>query len=414
MQTRKISIGLIVVLAMFAMATLTTATRAAAQTERVLHNFHTSTGEDGDNPLGALIFDASGNLYGTTPGGGTYAGGTVFELIPQAGGAWEERVLHNFPDGKDGVGPQGALIFDASGNLYGATDFGGAYGIGTVFELTPKTGGWGEKILHSFSSGKDGFYPNGGLIFDTAGNLYGTTYSGDALYGYGRVFELTPKTGGWGEKILQSFVGGNHGAYPTAGLIFDTAGNLYGTTLSTVFELTPESEGWAETILHSFSNNGTDGTYPEASLIFDAAGNLYGTTYSGGTGPCVGGCGTVFELTPTGGGTWTETILYNFGNRTDGIAGLIFDASGNLYGATALGGTGPCSYYGVVLGCGIVFELMPQAGGGWTETVLHSFSNTPDGAWPKGSLIFDAAGNLYGTTELGGAYGNGTVFEITP
>jgi uncharacterized repeat protein (TIGR03803 family) len=283
-----------------------------------------------------------------------------------------------------------------------------------VFELTPAGGGsWTEKVLYSFGAyGTDGVVPYAGLIFDAAGNLYGTTYAGGTYYQYGTVFELTPAAGGgWTEKVLHNFVAnGTDGYYPWAGLAFDRFGNLYGTTSTggtyeggIVFELTPAgSGGWTETVLHRFGN-AMDGSGPLAGLIFDAAGNLYGTTSGGGTYD-----GTVFELTPAGGGSWTEKVLWSFGSGTDGFApqvGLVFDAAGNLYGTTPWGGTN---------GYGTVFELTPAGSGGWTEAVLHNFNEfgNGDGYYPLAALILDAAGNLYGTTSVGGTYNNGTVFEL--
>ncbi len=207
----------------------------------------------------------------------------------------------------------------------------------------------------------DGWIPSAGLIFDAAGNLYGTTGLG-GTDGVGTVFELTRAGGGWTEQVLYNF--GTDGAYPGGGLTFDSAGNLYGTTgeggihiLGTVFELTPTvGGGWTETVLHNFGS-GTDGAYPGAGVTFDAAGNLYGTTQYGGTyNSCSGGCGTVFELTPTAGGGWTEQVLLNF-NGTGGAnpyAGLIFDGAGNLYGTTQFTYDNCSGFY-----CGTVFELMP-------------------------------------------------------
>jgi uncharacterized repeat protein (TIGR03803 family) len=422
-------------LAFLTVALFVTGTRAVAQTETVLHNF-ANNGTDGYTTYSGLIFDASGNLYGTTLDGGVGTNcygenigcGTVFELSPAAGGGWTETILHDFNfNGTDGVNPSGTLIFDAAGNLYGTTQGGGTgacnsgfNSCGTVFELMPKAGGgWTETILHSFgSNSRDGYFPSAGLIFDGAGNLYGTTLTGGA-YGFGTVFELTPKGGGWAEKLLHSF-DGRDGASPLASLIFDAAGNLYGTTrlgggnrqAGTVFELMPKAGGgWTGKVLHHF--NAADGNEPFGSLVLDAAGNLYGTTEVGGANHH----GTVFEVTPTAGGIWTETILHSFNNNgTDGyepLGGLIFDAKGNLYGTTFIGGTGACAR----TGCGTVFELTPAAGGGWTETVLYSFPNYIDGYWPASGLIFDAAGNLYGTTVNGGTAGGcvcGMVFELTP
>ncbi len=413
---------------------------SASWTEKVLHSF--GSGSDGIYPTAALIFHGAGHLYGTTYEGGPRDAGMVFGLTPgpdAVGERWTEEVLHSFGQGADGGYAQAGLILDAAGNLYGTTYYGGTYGKGTVFELTPTVGGgWTEKVLYSFCSQTncaDGAEPYAGLIFDTAGNLYGTTYYGGAYTfcygGCGTAFELTPTVGGsWTEKVLHSFnQNGTDGFYPSASLIFDTAGNLYGTTweggsgtypLGTAFELTPTAGGgWTEKVLHSFNFNGTDGVQPLAGLIFDAAGNLYGTTLDGGPHAY----GTVFVLTPTAGGGWTEKVLHAFGNPGDGAelyAGLIFDAAGNLYGTTVNGGTSDnCRSYNNLPGCGTVFELT-SAGGVWTETVLHSFNdNGTDGFYPEAGLILDAAGNLYGTTFEGGTYscigyGCGTVFELTP
>jgi uncharacterized repeat protein (TIGR03803 family) len=422
MRGKRFSIGLRAALAIFTVALLVTSTWAATNwKEKVLHNF--GNGTDGDYLYGGLISNAAGNLYGTTYQGGTFGHGTVFELTPAAGGGWTEQVLHSFGNGTDGAYLYGGLILDAAGNLYGTTYVGGTYGHGTVFELTPTAGGgWTELVLYSFCSQTnctDGGFPrDGGLIFDAVGNLYGVTTE-DGAYGGGTVFELTPTAGGgWTEQVLHSFSSyPGDGAGPYGSLIFDKNGNLYGTTQGggtfsngTVFELTPTAGGgWTETVLHSFNNNGADGFHPADGVIFDTAGNLYGTTLDDGYFGCPRGtyCGTVFELTPKAGGGWTEQVLHRF-NGTDGDipSGLIFDAVGNLYGPTADGGD---------YGGGTVFELTPTADGGWTETVLHSFGNSGTGAVvPVGDLIFDAAGNLYGTSEGGGTYGGGTVFELTP
>jgi uncharacterized repeat protein (TIGR03803 family) len=437
MRSNKTSIGLTAVSAVITLALLLSGSHAAAQ-EKVLHSFGLN-GKYGSGPSGSLIFDASGNLYGTTYAGGVYNYGTVFELTPTADGRWTEKVLHSFNNnGKDGYNPAASLIFDALGNLYGTTTNGGpntsSYGIGgTVFELSPKSGGgWTEKLLHNFGKPSDGADPQGVLTFDTAGNLYGTAYTG-GFYGYGAVFELTPTTaGGWTEALLHSFgATATDGYWPYAGLIFDAAGNLYGTTVGggsyaagTVFQLSPTAGGgWTEDILYTFNDNGKDGYNPSANLVFDVAGNLYSTSNLGGTGRCtvsfgsVIGCGAVFELRPAAGGGWTETLLHSFagngiigdgGDSKDGwvpYAGLIFDGSGNLWSTAAYGGTH---------GGGTVFELIPATGGAWMEKVLHNFGNGTDGANPEASLISDSAGNLYGTTYAGGSGGGGTVFEVIP
>jgi uncharacterized repeat protein (TIGR03803 family) len=404
MECRKLPVGLTAALAIFTVILLATCTPALAQQETILHSFNPKGG-DGINPWGGLILDAAGNLYGTTVWGGTYGRGTVFELIPKAGGGWTEKVLHSFiPNGKDAANPTAGLVFDAAGNLYGTAEGGGTYGLGAVFELIPRPrGGWSERVLHSFTGFADGGVPAAGLTLDSAGNLFGTT-------AFETAFELTPTASGqWKETILHEFGIGTDGAEPYGGLVFDAAGNLYGTTFlggahnaGTVFELTPAvGGGWTETVLYSFSLNAfSGGAYPMAGLVRDAVGNLYGTTNNNST---------VFELTPTAGGIWTETVLHSFSsNGIDGfapMAGVIFDAAGNLYGTTTSGGL---YIYGTV------FELTPAAGGIWTETLLHDFGNGTDGSDPRAGLIFDAAGNLYGTTFYGGAYNGGTVFQIKP
>jgi len=429
MRGRRLFIGMRIALAILTLA-FVMSTWAATQ-GKVLYNFNLT---DGAYPNGGVIFDAAGNLYGTTYGGGTYRCGTVFELTPAADGSWTEKVLHNF-NCDDGAYPVGGLILDAAGNLYGTTAGGGLYGCGTaggcgtVFELihgARAAGGWTEKVLHKFS-GPDGGIPLAGLIFDAAGNLYGTTAMGGNYCTYpgcGTVFQLMALAGGrWKDNVLHSF-NYTDGAHTYAGVTLDAAGNLYGTTgwagrydCGTIFELTRiPGRGWSETALQSLV--GADGCDPFAGLIVDTAGNLYGTTTRGGTGYyCSFWCGTVFQLTPSAGGGWTETVLYNF-NGPDGdfpAAGVVFDAVGNLYGTTEAGGElSTCNGSG----CGTVFKLMPAAGGGWAETVLHDF-NGNDGAYPLAGLILDAVGNLYGTTQQGGTGtsctpGCGTVFEITP
>ncbi len=292
-----------------------------------------------------------------------------------------------------------------------------------IFVLAP--GVWAAskyKTLHKFTGGSDGGFADAGLIFDTDGNLYGTTNSGGA-YAYGTVFKLTPnQNGSWTENVLYSFTGGTDGNYPMAGLIFDRAGNLYGTTglggnlsycygrgCGAVFKLTPNLDGsWTESVLHSFTTN--DGQAPEAGLIFDSAGNLYGTTYFGGAY----GYGVAFELSPNADGSWKESVLHSFTGSKDGSepqAGLTFDQAGNLYGTTWEGGA---------YGYGVVFELTPNPDGSWKEKVLHRFTGGKDGSYPYGGLIFDEAGNLYSTTFWGGnlncgpSYGCGTIFKLSP
>jgi uncharacterized repeat protein (TIGR03803 family) len=381
-------------------------------------------------PFAGLIIDKTGNLYGTTLQGGTYGYGTVFQLTTHPGGGWTERVLHSFNnDGHDGVSSYAGLISDKEGNLYGTTYYGGNGacssgqfpGCGTVFKLTPRVSGkWQETVIYNFTAGSDGAFPAAALTFDADGNLFGTTASGGLgscnLGGYvgcGTVFELTPSNGGWTETVLHSFGGGTDGQFLEGGVVEDKAGNFYGTTeegggsgcsCGTIFKLALSNGVWAKTLLYTFTG-GADGGYPIGNPIFDSAGNLYGVTLQGASH----GIGTVFELMQSSGG-WTETVLHTFCSRTncdDGslpFAGPIFGQAGNLYGTTRSGGSG---------GFGVVFKLAPTSNGEWNEIVLHNFLNHP-GAEPYAGLIFDAAGNLYGTTAGDAVTTFGSVFEITP
>ena len=416
MRSKKINLKVSALLPIFAMAMFFIATSAAAQRESFLHSFN-NNGIDGTQPRAGLVMDTAGNLYGTTSTGGTGGIGTVFELSPKTGGGWSYKVIHNFANnGKDGNYPNGTLIIDSSGNLYGTTRQGGFAGLGAVFEMSPMTaGGWTERVIYAFrSQGFDALFPFDGLIMDSAGNLYGTTHGGGAS-SMGAVFELSPSSSGaWTEKVLFSFSGTN-GMNPECALVFDSMGNLYGTTelggangFGTVFELSFSSGVWSETVLHSLANDGTDPVYPFAGLAIDSAGNLYGT---GVEGAAQGG-GAVFELSPGSGG-WTYSIIhtFNFNGNHDGInseGSLIVDSAGNLYGTTNQGGTGTCTAFA----CGTAYELSPS-GGSWTETILHNF-NGSGGENPVAGLVRDASGNLYGTTLIGGAFAEGMVFEIKP
>jgi uncharacterized repeat protein (TIGR03803 family) len=394
-------------------------TGAWAQSKyKTLHRF--TNGRDGAYPGAGLIFDAAGNLYGTSFGKGSqHLFGNVFKLMPNANGGWTENNLYNFKGGRDGADPVGGVIFDAAGNLYGTTASGGdhlARG-GVVFKLTPNANGrWTESVLYTFRRGTDGGIPLADLIFNQAGNLYGTTFLG-GFYGYGVVFELTPNANGsWTYNVIYTFTGGADGGSPLAGLIVDQTGNLYGTaeggTLvgGVVFKLTPNGHGsWTQSVLENFT--GPNGDQPLAGVIFDQAGNLYGTTaYGGNLSQCGGiGCGVLFELTPNATGGWKQQILHSFVG-VDGakpMASLTFDAAGNLYGTTSQGGDVTC-------GCGTVFKLAATSKGQWEETVLHDFLARP-GANPRAGLIFDAVGNLYGTTDgYPSTHAYGSVFEITP
>jgi uncharacterized repeat protein (TIGR03803 family) len=412
---------------------------------------------------------------------------SLLMLAPAAGAGSKYKVLYAFKGGNDGIDPQGNLVFDAAGNLYGTTTEGGGTtncngvnkGCGTVFQLLPPTSGqWKENVLYSFPNGaSEGVGLNGNLIFDTAGNLYGTAFYGGAGF-TGAVFELTSGSGDWTEKDIYTFcpAGCSDGESPGSGVIFDDAGNLYGTADQggtdgggVIFKLAPDSGSWTESVLFDFCpfkpcNSG--GWFP-FSLSRDASGNLYGATAWGGNyfWPCIpgDGCGAVFELSPKSGGGWDYNVLHRFTGRDGAFAnsGVILNQQGNVYGTTTNDGA---------FGCGAVFELSPKAGGGWTYNTLynlrggisagtlamdslgnlyvansgimsgscrgpadgevfklsplahghwkyssvHKLNGGQGGGTASSGLIFDKQGNLYGTAAAEGAHGYGVVFELTP
>ena len=407
--------------------------------ESVLYSF--TGGDDGGYPFGGLLQDSAGNLYGATNSGGSAGAGVVFKLDREG----HETVLHTFTGADDGAYPIGDLIQDPAGNLYGTTSYGGAggAGAGVVYKLDPKGN---LTVLYTFTGGNDGGYPYAGVTRDSAGNLYGTTNIGGSAGGAGVVFKLDPMGN---ETVLYNFTGGADGGYPYAGVTRDAAGNLYGTT---TYGGSPAGQGVVfkvdtngnETVLYTFtgkdgaspiagvtrdsagnlygvtsgggsSNLGalfkldttgketvlfgfpaTDGANPVAGVIQDSAGNLYGTTQGGGTD----GAGLVFKLDGRG----RETVLHTFTGGADGaepLGGLIQDAAGNFYGTTEYGGAA---------GAGVVFKLDPNG----NETVLYSFTGGADGAYPLAGVTMDSAGNLYGTTLDGGSAGIGVVFKLDP
>ncbi len=396
-----------------------------AQMFKVLHTFH---GQDGASPVGVLILDSAGNLYGTTGvgGSGNCSGGegcgTVFKMDKTGKEVW----LHKF-DSANGAIPYAGLLRDG-GNFFGTTLEGGGtncnppYGCGTVFKLSEK--GQRETVLHRFTGDPDGSSPEAPLVSDQEGNLYGTTPSGGA-HALGAVFKVSRTRK---ETVLYSFTGGSDGCYPYPGVVRDSAGNLFGVAteggdgfcnsgVGVVFKI--DASG-GETVLHTFG--GADGANPDSVLLFDSQGNLYGTTVNGGSSTGCGntGCGTIFELSPSSNGTWTESVLYSFcslSGCTDGESpgdSLVRDSAGNIYGTTYFGGAySNCTGNGVA--CGVVFKL-DLAG---TETVLHSFTGGADGAFPAAGLTSDDHGKFYGTTTNGGAtcyikYTCGVLFRVIP
>jgi uncharacterized repeat protein (TIGR03803 family) len=390
----------------------------AANTEKVLYHF--TGGSDGGDPASQLMFDSSGNAYGTTVVGGSFTFGTVFKLTPHANGKWTETVLHNFQGGADGKYPYGGVTMDAKGNLYGTTVSGGnggtcsGDGCGIIYKLTLSGNSWPESVLYSFTGGADGAGPGGGVVFDKKGNLYGTTPDGGDVNGCGCgvIYQLAPtRSGGWKQKVIHTFTGGNDGSTGSLGSLFiDKAGNIYGVAelggahaAGTAFKLSLVSGKWKMSMLDEFRGTPHAG-FPYGGLISDSTGSLYGTTYYGGAN----GLGSVFKLTKGANGKWTENVLHSFKTGTDGnspTSTLIFDTHGNLYGTTSAGGDAN--------GDGTVFKLSPASGGKWNESVVYRFKNDPDGANPYYGLVLDKAGNLYGTTAIGGV-GSGVMFEIMP
>lgn len=390
---------------------LATASLAANAADKVLYSF--KGGDDGANPSAPLIADAFGNLYGTTDnGGGACDCGTVFMLSPPAtqNGVWTETILYRF-QGPEAASPEAGLIFDAAGNLYGATIHGGRFNDGTVFKLAPPSapgGSWTETTLYEFKGGQDGEYPLASLVFDKSGNLYGTTLFGGGGPQVGIVFQISPPAvagGIWTENVLHRFGHGRDGADPEGALLIDQRGALYGTTRDgLVFKLSPPSPGqdiWTERGLYKFSGF-EDGNQPSYIIAVDGA--VYGgATLGGNTNH-----GTIFQLIPHA-GAWKENTLYNFQGGSDGglpVGQLLSDGSRNLYGTT---------YAGQQPDNGTVFRLSPpRSGGAWTKTTLHEFGGNGDGATPNGGLVKGKGGALYGTTSNGGSFGNGVVYAVAP
>jgi uncharacterized repeat protein (TIGR03803 family) len=388
---------------------------AQAQTLNVLYSF--TGGLDGSSPWGQLAVDQAGNLYTGTMEGGNNTGSGAAIKLKSVSGSWLLQPLYDFNGGNDdGIQPQ--VVVASDGTVFGATQAGGPSGCGIVFQLTPSStppsaalARGNETVLHTFAGGSDGCNPFSAPIIDSAGNLYGTTADGGGPNDAGVVYELVRSGQSYTEQILYTFSGPD-GAVPGAGLIADSSfTNLYGVTqvggsgnAGTVFRLTNNGSSWTETVLYNFHNS-SDGQQPQAGLAMDAAGNLYGSAGLGGNG----GGGTVFELTPSG-GSYTFRVIYSLQCNYPSCIGpylgyLTLDPAGNVYGTTLNQGAHTF---------GSVFELTPD-GGGYTFTDLHDFSlGSDDGGFPDGGVIRDAAGNLYGTAVDGGTYGGGIIFQITP
>ena len=413
--------------------TLMGAALVAAQTETVIHAFHSSSGTDGTSPTSGPVADGSGALYGTTASGGKYRYGTVYKLAPPAtqGGTWKQNILYSFADGLDGAYPSGNLVLNArSGKIYGAARYFSGDNTSAVFELKPPAQPrepWTESVIYSFDDSIAFYAGVFSLIAGPNGRLYGTTYDG-GRYEAGSVFALSLGPGNlWNKEDIYSFQSNAFFEYVLpGGLALDSAGVLYGVTGNgdNVFSLTPppgNSGAWTENVLHSFGSNG-DGDLPAGTLVLDNNGALYGTTDQGGQF----GAGTVFQMIPPAapGGAWTESVLYSFQGTSDGanpIAGVTLDSTGALYGTTQYGGDFACTYNDNY-SCGTVFKLIPplSQGNAWMEQTLHSFAGGSDGAYPGEAPLLLLDTTIYGTTTVGGYNGSpcygvgcGTVFEIT-
>ena len=386
---------------------------------------------DGQSPSGALVVDASGNLYGTTSIGGAHGFGTVFQLATPTtpGGPWLESILYSFTGGADGAKPRG-LAIDKGGNLYGTTASGGATGncvggCGTVFKLkAPAAAGgtWDYRILHRFAGGTaDGSNPIGALVVDSRGVVYGVTryggaYSESETDRAGVVFRVQSRGSGFAETVLYNFGALGDGASPLWGVMLDGLGNAYGTTgyggtadAGIVFKLSPQAPGepWAETILYSFSGQES----ASSELILDKSGNLFGTKEADG----VYG-GSVWRLSPPASGqtAWRYQDMFVMPGVADGAhpSGLFLDrATSTFYGTTQY------SNY-LSTGCGVVYQLTQPAvaGDSWTYKVLYAFTGDEDACYPRFALTRDASGTYYGVTKNYDVDGDdfGTVFQVTP
>lgn len=402
----------------FSFATILTL-QSWAGSGKVLYSF---TGKnDGASPYGPLVFDSAGNLYGTTYAGGTSGQGTVFKLS-LANGKWTETVIHNFAGyPNDGGGPESGLVFDAAGNIYGTTWTGGKNAAGTVYKLARQSNGtYKQNILYNFNccDGSDGAQnPSQGVYLDGNNTIYGVTqYGGNVILCYddevgcGTFYKLTRDSSGWHETVLYNFAQTPDGALPWGPLVRDKTGNFYGASLfggssdysGTVFKLAPGSKGeWTESVVYTDDTDSGEGVM---GVALDNAGNLY----------AVGSPG-VTELTPNSSGGFTPTRIYSFGNPPspgNPYSGVVISKSGVLYGTTAWGGGGSKLSCGGN-GCGTVYQVK-ETSGQWSGSVVYNFLNSAKGDGPQAPVILDSKGNLYGTTAGGGAYGYGAVYEVTP
>ena len=381
-----------------------------AQAINVIYSF--AGDEDGEYADTDLETDCAGNIYGTTVLGGDFGGGTVFQLSATPNG-WMHTVLYSFTGGADGGEPYKGVTLGRDGNLYGTAVTGGSGncegGCGVVYKLTNSGGTWTQTVIHAFTGGDDGSGPGARVTVDAGGNVYGMAPTG-GVYGLGTIYKIHRVGGAWTLRVIHTFTGGDDGATGSAGRMILRRGRLYGAATvggahgsGVIFELSPRAVGeWDFRPIYAFKGQ-PDGSFPYGALLFGSAGRIYGTTYYGGDN----GIGAVYELSQQRLGDWQERVIYSFQAGTDGnspISNLVRDAAGNLYGTTSEGG----------LGSGTIFKLSPIGGGQWTETVVHAFQGPPDGAFPYNGMVVDRFGNFYGATVHGGDNDDGTIYKFTP
>jgi uncharacterized repeat protein (TIGR03803 family) len=387
-----------------------TATAATKATTEVIYSF--AGGADGEYLDTDVAIDAAGNLYGTSVLGGTFGGGTVWQLS-QVNGSWVHTVLYNFTGGADGGEPYKGVTLDAEGNLYGTAVTGGSGscegGCGVTYKLSKNGSTWTQTVLYAFTGADDGSGPGSRVTLDQQGNVYGMTPTGGA-FGLGTIYTLRPKANDtWNLQVLHAFTGGVDGSSGSAGKMVFHQGALFGAATTggayghgTIFRLKPQNRGqWTFQSIYSFLGD-LDGSFPYGGLTIDLSDNIFGTTYYGGTD----GIGTVFQLSFARGG-WVNLVLYSFKSGTDGnspISNVGFDTMGNIYGTTSEGG----------LGSGTIFQLIPVPGGSWSETLAHVFAGSPDGAFPYSGMTPGADNTFYGATVHGGANGEGSIYKFTP
>jgi len=376
-----------------------TSTPVSAFTFQVIHDF--AGGKDGSAP-GYTLLSGKRGFIGTAFGGGASGNGIVFDLKQKTSG-WTVKPIYNFAD-TDGAPGWGVTRFN--GSLYANASYAGVFGgdCGSALQLNPANGGYQSVLMHTYVQKQDGC-PTGNLVLDASGNVYGVTQDGGAN-GWGSIFELAYTGGAWTETILYSFAGGSDGGAPYAGPIFDKAGNLYGTATArgnagcgqgcgTVYELSPGKSGWTYAVIYSFTG-GDDGGQPTAGVVLDKLGNLYGAAESYGAQ----GGGTVFELSPSG-STWSFNLLASLPGTGGPVVSLTLAGASTIYGTSFFGTSG----YGAVF-------RVKQTNGLWKYRDLHDFTGGSDGGYPGGGITLDAGGNLFGTAVLGGANNDGVIYQL--